>query len=125
MAPSTTRPRPATETLSRLRTGLLIREVRGYAGLTQQELAERLGTSQSAISTWERGGDTPRVDTLARILKACDFEADIVLRHRDDVDQSQLAMHLAMTPTQRAAHHRSGAHAIARARAAVRVPAHA
>ena len=102
-----------------------LRKLRRTVGLTQQELAARLGTSQSAVSTWEREGDTPRVDTLARILKACDFEADIVLRHRDDVDQSQLAMHLAMTPTQRAAHHRSGAHAVDRAHAALRVPAHA
>lgn len=124
MTTSTTVRRPPTETLSRLRAGLLIREVRAYAGLTQQDLADRLGTSQSAVSTWERGIDTPRIDTLASILKACDFEADLVLRHRDDTDRSQIAFHLAMTPTQRAAHHRSGVRAVQRAHTAVRVPAH-
>ncbi|MGH9032133.1 MAG: helix-turn-helix domain-containing protein [Acidimicrobiia bacterium] len=84
--------------LSRLRTGLLIREARRDAGLTQAELATRVGTTQSAVSAWERGKETPRVDTLARILRACGFEADLVLRGRDDEDRSLIAMHLGLSP---------------------------
>ncbi|MGH8982829.1 MAG: helix-turn-helix domain-containing protein [Acidimicrobiia bacterium] len=95
--------RPATQTLSRLRTGLLIREARRRAGLSQAELAARLGTKQSVISRWERGLDTPRIDTLARILHACGFEADLTLRRHDDVDRAQLRENLAMTPAQRLA----------------------
>lgn len=119
------RSRPDTETLSRIRTGQLIHDARVYEGLTQGELADRLRTSQSAISAWETGRKNLRVDTLARILQACGFEASLVLRHRDDVDRSQIALHLAMTPTQRMAHLESGARAIARAHRATRVPAHA
>ncbi|HEX6311944.1 MAG TPA: helix-turn-helix transcriptional regulator [Acidimicrobiia bacterium] len=93
--------RPGTQTLSRLRAGLLIREARRYAGLTQAELAARIGTKQSVISRWERGLDAPRVDTLARILRACGFEADLTFRRHDDVDRAQLQENLDMTPAQR------------------------
>ena len=120
--PNDRRVRPDTETLSRIRTGQLLRDARIYEGLTQAELAERLGTSQSAISAWEKGRENLRVDTLAKILRACGFEASLVLRHRDDVDQSQIALHLAMTPSQRIAHLESGVRSIDRAHKATQVP---
>ncbi|MGH9026286.1 MAG: helix-turn-helix domain-containing protein [Acidimicrobiia bacterium] len=95
------RDRPARETLSRLGTGALIRDARGIAGLSQAELADRLDTSQSVISRWERGQDSPRVATLARILQACGFEADLVFRRHDDEDRAQIREAVAMTPAQR------------------------
>lgn len=112
--------RPQRQTLSRLRTGLLIREARGHAGLSQSQLAARLGTTQSAVSDWERGRDTPRVDTLGRILAACGFEADLVFRRHDDEDGSQIAMHLAMTPDERARYHRGAVNAYRNAQRVVR-----
>lgn len=96
--------RPRTQTLSRLRTGPLIREARQLAGLSQRDLANQLGTKQSVISRWERGVDTPRVDTLGRILQACGFEADLTFRRHDDEDRSQIAMHLDMKPEDRLAY---------------------
>lgn len=113
--------RPGVQTLSRIRSGLLIREARSYAALTQSELAQLLGTTQSAVSNWERGADTPRVDTLGRILDACGFQADLVLRHRDDVDRSQIARNVSMSPGQRARQFQSLADAHQRARLATRV----
>ena len=41
------------------RIGNLIRDARKHRGLTQQQLAERLGTSQSAINRIERGPPEP------------------------------------------------------------------
>ena len=93
--------RPDRHTLSALGSGHLIREARRLGGLTQADLARRLGTAQSAISNWERGRDTPRVDTLARILEACGFEADMTFRRLDDVDRAQIRQNLAMTPAAR------------------------
>ena len=93
--------RPDRHTLSALGSGRLIREARRLGGLTQADLARRLGTAQSAISNWERGRDTPRVDTLARILEACGFEADMTFRRLDDVDRAQIRQNLAMTPAAR------------------------
>jgi transcriptional regulator with XRE-family HTH domain len=93
--------RPDRLTLSALASGRLIGEARRLGGLTQAELARRLGTTQSAVSNWERGRDTPRVDTLARILEACGFEADMTFRRLDDVDRTQIRENLAMTPAAR------------------------
>jgi transcriptional regulator with XRE-family HTH domain len=80
----------------------LIRTARTQAGISQMELARRLGTTQSVISRWERGRDEPRLSTLARILGACGRR--LVLRAEpDDVDRAQIRAHLAMTPAQRLA----------------------
>ena len=93
--------RPDRLTLSALASGRLIREARRLGGLTHADLARRLGTTQSAVSNWERGRDTPRVDTLARILEACGFEADMTFRRLDDVDRAQIRENLEMTPAER------------------------
>ena len=47
---------------------------RRQAGLTQQALADRAGTSQAAMSAYESGRRSPSVDTLCRILGAAGFE---------------------------------------------------
>jgi transcriptional regulator with XRE-family HTH domain len=50
--------------------------------LSQQELAELCGTTQSAIARLESGGRPPRIDTLLRIANALDCELEIKLRPR-------------------------------------------
>ena len=95
--------RPLTRTLSRLDVGDLLREGRHLAGISQAELARRLGTTQPVVSRWERGADVPRVDALARALQACGFEADLTFRRHDDVDRAQIRSQLSMTPSQRLA----------------------
>jgi predicted transcriptional regulator len=42
--------------------------------MSQRELAELCGTTQSAIARLERGGRPPRIDTLLRIADALDCE---------------------------------------------------
>jgi ribosome-binding protein aMBF1 (putative translation factor) len=43
---------------------------RTYAGLTQSELASRMGTSQSAIARLESGKSKPSTATLAKLAQA-------------------------------------------------------
>jgi transcriptional regulator with XRE-family HTH domain len=43
---------------------------RADAGLTQEELAERMGTKQEVIARWEGGKVMPSTRTLARLAKA-------------------------------------------------------
>jgi ribosome-binding protein aMBF1 (putative translation factor) len=50
--------------------------------LSQRELADLCGTTQSAIARVERGGRPPRIDTLLRIANALDCELQITLRPR-------------------------------------------
>lgn len=56
-----------------------VSERRQAVGLSQRELAELVGTTQSAIARLERGGRPPRIDTLLRIADAleCDLVVDL------------------------------------------------
>ena len=51
-------------------------------GLSQQQLAHLVGTTQSAIARLERGGRPPRIDTLLRISEALDCDLHVELRPR-------------------------------------------
>lgn len=51
-------------------------------GLSQRELAELVGSTQSAIARLERGGRPPRIDTLLRIADALDCELVVDLKPR-------------------------------------------
>jgi ribosome-binding protein aMBF1 (putative translation factor) len=54
---------------------------REMAGLTQAELAERIGTKQPALSRLERGGfKTATVETLTKIAHALNTELIIKLQ---------------------------------------------
>jgi transcriptional regulator with XRE-family HTH domain len=59
-----------------------VAERRIAQGLSQRELAERVGTTQSAIARLERGGRPPRIDTLLSIAEAleCDLVVDLAPR---------------------------------------------
>jgi len=49
------------------RLGKLISELRQVRGLTQSELAQQMGTSQSAINRMEKGGQNLSLDMLSRV----------------------------------------------------------
>ena len=72
-----------------LQAARLVFEARQAASLSQQELAERAETTQSAISDIERGAGSqgPTVATLARLLNACrsklQLEATLPLQSTD------------------------------------------
>ena len=56
-----------------------VAERRAEMGLSQRELAELVGTTQSAIARLERGGRPPRIDTLLKIAEALDCELSVEL----------------------------------------------
>jgi len=64
-----------------------VRALRVAGGISQGELAERMGTTQSAISRLEAGGVYPSIDTLEKVGNALhaklvvDFQAIGVLAH--------------------------------------------
>lgn len=67
-----------------LALGQLIYDLRSEAGLSQRELAERMGTTQSVISRLEEGGGARnRIDTLARVAVA--LERHLVLSFPEKV----------------------------------------
>jgi transcriptional regulator with XRE-family HTH domain len=81
--------------------GLLVKEARLRAGLTQRELAERMSTRQPVIARWERGHAEPGFETVQRALRACGFDLEIGIGTRDDDHPMLIEDHLRMTPEQR------------------------
>lgn len=79
----------------------LIVEARRRAGLTQRELAERAGTTQSSIARWESGRSEPSFANVIRLLRLCGFVLDVHLELYDDGlrdDWSQAQAVLRRTP---------------------------
>lgn len=63
-------------------TASFVRNARHSAGLTQVELARRSHTVQPAIAAYESGARTPNIATLERLLRACDYDVEVVVRPR-------------------------------------------
>ncbi len=55
---------------------------REQLGLSQRELAELCGTTQSAIARFESARRPPKVDTLLGIAEALDCVLDVTFRPR-------------------------------------------
>ncbi len=54
-----------------------VRRLREAAGLSQRELAERMGSSQSVVARLEAGGVEPTLATLDRVAAALGADLDI------------------------------------------------
>ena len=89
-----------------------ISKYRKKSGLSQAELAQKIGVKNSTVSSWERGANAPDIETLFSICKlfnvtvadmfGCDtvdyndkltvhgFEKDLVISYRkaDDLDKA-------------------------------------
>ena len=61
-----------------------VAERRAGRGLSQRELADLVGTTQSAIARLESGGRPPRIDTLLRIADALECDLHVELTPRVD-----------------------------------------
>jgi transcriptional regulator with XRE-family HTH domain len=83
----------------------LIREARKRAGLTQAELAQRAGTTQSAIARIETGDTAPSFDSVLRLVRLCDLDLDIMLVPRDESDWTQALRLMQLSPEQRLLRH--------------------
>lgn len=84
------------------RPGRLLADARRMTGVTQAELARRLGISQAAVAQLERPDSNPRIATLDRALRA--LGAALVISARPctrSVDESLIRQQLALTPGER------------------------
>jgi transcriptional regulator with XRE-family HTH domain len=85
-----------------MRPDLLIRDARRAAGLTQSQLAARLGVSQSAIAKLEREGSNPTVGTLDRTLRATGHRLQLIAPAWGSIDTSLIRQALQRrTPAER------------------------
>jgi transcriptional regulator with XRE-family HTH domain len=82
--------------------GPLARDARIAAGLTQAQLAQRLGTTQSAIARLEAAGSNPRIATLEGALRACGRRLSLeTVPYRPSIDPTLVARQLLLSPEDR------------------------
>ena len=67
--------------------GSLVLAARLKAGLTQQQLADRLGVTQPVVAAYESGRRQPTVPTLMRIVSGAGFDLRLSLAPHEDHDE--------------------------------------
>ena len=60
------------------KVGQRFKQYREQAGLTQEELAEKVGLNSNYISRIERGDSFPRLETFVGLLNALEISADAI-----------------------------------------------
>ena len=56
-----------------------LKTARSVAGMTQKELADKLGVYQKDISRWESGSCAPSLEMFAQICRVLNVSADAIL----------------------------------------------
>jgi uncharacterized protein len=81
----------------------IIREARLKAGLTQTELAARLGRERAQVARWEIGGQEPSFENLQSVVEACGFSLRIEIAEREETPalDAELEASLPQAPQQR------------------------
>jgi ribosome-binding protein aMBF1 (putative translation factor) len=74
-----------------LELGEQIRALRDAHGLSQTELAERMGTTQPAIARLEAGRVAPRLETLDRVAEALDVQLVVTFKEPPRRDRRRLS----------------------------------
>lgn len=60
-----------------MEAGRLIATARQHAGITQTELASRMGTHQSVVARWETGKTQPTFQTVILAVEAAGLEIQV------------------------------------------------
>jgi transcriptional regulator with XRE-family HTH domain len=87
-----------------MRSADLLIAGRRKAGLSQAQLAERLGRPQSTIARWETGHQRPPLESVIEALHACSLELTVGLPKYDESYFSLIAQQLRLEPSERVRH---------------------
>ncbi len=81
----------------------IIREARLRAGLTQSELAKRLGRERAQVARWEIGGQEPSFENMQSAVEACGFSLRVEIAEREETPEldAELEASLPQAPQQR------------------------
>lgn len=61
-----------------------LKRLRTEKGMMQKELANKIGTTNSAICNYEKGVREPNIDTLKKLASALDVTVDKLLEEPDE-----------------------------------------
>ena len=81
--------------------GNLVSMSRRRAGLSQRQLAERLGCRQATVARWERGDRSPAFEDVSEAVVACGLQLDAHLAVEDRSWWPQIATQLQLEPVER------------------------
>jgi transcriptional regulator with XRE-family HTH domain len=86
-----------------MRAAQIIREARLKAGLTQSELAARLGRERAQVARWETGGQEPSFANLVAAVEACGFALEVAIAERASTPEldAELKASVPQAPQQR------------------------
>lgn len=76
-----------------------LRQAREQSGLTQQDLAEKLGVTKSAIGNYENGVSSPKWDVLLKIFDVLHVEPNFLYQDSFSPDSAEPVL---LTPQQSA-----------------------
>ncbi len=81
----------------------VIREARLRAGLTQAELAARIGRERAQVARWEIGAQEPSFANLRSVVEACGFAFRIEIAEREETPEldAELIVSVPQAPQQR------------------------
>lgn len=71
--------------------GDVIRKYRKKAGMTQEEMALRIGVTAPAVNKWEKGSTQPDISLLAPIARLLGITTDTLLSYRDSLTAQEIA----------------------------------
>lgn len=68
----------------------VIRKYRKEAGLTQEEMAHRLGVTTPAVNKWENGNSKPDIELLAPIARLLNISLDTLMSFHEELTSSEI-----------------------------------
>lgn len=74
-----------------MQIGEVIRKYRKEQGMTQEEMAKRLGVTTPAVNKWENGNSMPDISLLAPIARLLGVSLDELLGYREALTKEEIA----------------------------------
>ena len=70
--------------------GVVIKKYRKEAGMTQEEMANRLGVTTPAVNKWENSNSKPDIELLAPIARLLDISLDTSLSFHEKLSDTEI-----------------------------------
>ncbi|MDD3417736.1 MAG: helix-turn-helix transcriptional regulator, partial [Lachnospiraceae bacterium] len=73
-----------------MQIGQVIRKYRKIKGITQEEMAGRLGVTAPAVNKWENGNSFPDIMLLAPIARLLGITVDTLLSFHEELSEEEM-----------------------------------
>ena len=70
--------------------GVVIKKYRKETGMTQEEMANRLGVTTPAVNKWENSNSKPDIELLAPIARLLDISLDTLLSFHEYLSDTEI-----------------------------------